>query len=187
MSCLWVTLTLLLWQIQPPSPCPAVTPMFPPILSCDPVWTLTHLLPFNMQTSHFHSPDSLLCLLCTLMSYPSDPSPFLWPSAFWILILSLTHLDNFASFCIHTSSKLQLPFLLQYLSSNCASGSSSVLTEPLHVALGASEPVSVAVWSGLIKAGSASGSVTVSRGSGPGDSTESYSSRVSFPSRSLRF
>lgn len=102
MSCLWVTLTLLLWQIQPPSPCPAVTPMFPPIWSCDPVWTLTHLLPFNMQTSHFHSPDSLLCLLCTLMSYPSDPSPFLWPSAFWILILSLTHLDNFASFCIHT-------------------------------------------------------------------------------------
>lgn len=49
------------------------------------------------------------------------------------------------------------------------------------LALGEAEPVSGAVWSGLIKAGTASGSVAFSRGSGLGENTQSHSSLGGFP------
>lgn len=49
------------------------------------------------------------------------------------------------------------------------------------LAWGATEPVSVAVWSRLIKAGAAAGSVALSRGIGLGEKSQSHSSLGGFP------
>lgn len=84
-----------------------------------------------------------------------------WPSAFWILISCLTRLDKFALVLLFAFSWPLTVFILQVnlscpficLSLSRAFGSSSAFTEPLQLAFGAAEPVSVAVWSGLIKAG----------------------------------